>query len=185
MIAMRQVYSPFELEIQQPAPLGLAEAPNISVVDWEALDESVWLTSKSLLLLQPDVIEASMSIPFMKDQHVKRGGYLFCGRHCEVKSLSEKERKNAGSDESQKIGSMSMNQNPASSFHSLPETGKACAELQKSANISQDSRQLPPCCMSIMDNPSGSTACSSEVVPPSAAAQITLNHEPTHAANES
>jgi hypothetical protein len=110
-----QVYSPFELDHPQPAPLGSVEVPGVHVVDWESLDKSVWSTCKSLLLLQPEVIEASMSIPFLKDQHAKDAGFSHCSRLCEMKSSSEKDKKNAVVDELQKLRCPSMHRNPDSS----------------------------------------------------------------------
>jgi hypothetical protein len=101
---VRQVYSPFELSQQQPASIESVEAPGVSVVDWETLDQSVWSTCKSLLLLQPDVVEGSMGISFCMDQHAKDVGSLQCSRLCEIKSSSEKDKKNAVHEESQKIG---------------------------------------------------------------------------------
>jgi hypothetical protein len=85
-----QVYSPFELDCKRPASLGLFDIPNISVIDWESLDYSVWATCRSLLLLPPDVVDASMKIPFSKEQQVAHSGSIYCGAHCDIKSLSEK-----------------------------------------------------------------------------------------------
>jgi hypothetical protein len=88
-----QVYSPFELDCKRPASLGLFDIPNISIIDWESLDYSVWATCRSLLLLPPEIIEVSMKIPFSKEKHVSHIGSVFCGNHCDVKSPSDKDKK--------------------------------------------------------------------------------------------
>ena len=93
LTATRQVYSPFELDCKRPASLGLLDIPNISIIDWESLDHSVWATCRSLLLLPSEVIEASMKIPFSKEKHVSHIGSVFCGNHCDVKSPSDKDKK--------------------------------------------------------------------------------------------
>lgn len=102
-----QVYSPFELDCKRPASLGLFDIPNISIIDWESLDYSVWATCRSLLLLPSEVIEASMKIPFSKEKHVSHAGSIYCGKHCDMKSLSEKESRRPGDAEVDRISSNS------------------------------------------------------------------------------
>jgi hypothetical protein len=87
------VFSPFELDCNRPASIGLFDVPNISVIDWESLDRSVWMTCKSLLLLPPEVIEASMKIPFSKDKHASHDGSVYCGKHCDIKRPTDKDKK--------------------------------------------------------------------------------------------
>ncbi len=144
----------------------------------------MWLTSKALLLLQPDVIEASMSIQFMKEQHVKHGGNLCCGRHCDFKSISEK--KIVASDEIQKIGGSPVRQVVSlSSVDSQSGPGSSCAKYPESNSTSQDSQQPHLSCILSSDNRSHVAAFLSDTVPPSAAAEIPSNSEPTHAAADS
>jgi len=83
----------------------LFDIPNISIIDWESLDYSVWATCKSLLLLPPEVIEASMKIPFSKEKHVSHTGSIYCGNHCDMKNLTEKDAKRPGDAEGDRIAS--------------------------------------------------------------------------------
>jgi hypothetical protein len=50
------------------------------------MDRSVWATCQSLMLLPADVVEASMQIPFCKEEHVSQSGSVYCGKHCDMKS---------------------------------------------------------------------------------------------------
>jgi len=79
-----QVFSPFELDSKRHPSHGL-DTPNVSVLDWETLDQSVWACCRSLNLLPPDVLEASLAIPFPKDLHVQSAGSIFCGEQCDTK----------------------------------------------------------------------------------------------------
>ncbi len=82
------MFSPFELDCKLHESSS-SDAPNISVVDWESLDHSVWATCKALSLLPPEVITASMAIPFVKEQQISESGSIFCGKHCETKSTAD------------------------------------------------------------------------------------------------
>lgn len=81
-----QVFRPFELDCKRPPSLGSFDVPNISVFDRESMDRSVWATCRSLMLLPADVVEASMQIPFCKEEHVSHSGSVYCGEHCDMKS---------------------------------------------------------------------------------------------------
>jgi hypothetical protein len=73
--------------------LALPDTPSISVIDWPSLDCSVWATCRSLLLLPAEVIEASMKIPFSQEKHVSHHGSIYCGKHCDIKTLADKDKR--------------------------------------------------------------------------------------------
>jgi hypothetical protein len=79
--------------------------PNVSVIDWESLDQSVWTTAKSLLLIPPEVIEASMKIPFTKGIPISNNGSIYCGKHCDLKNVIEKDKKATEADIERHTGS--------------------------------------------------------------------------------
>ena len=66
----------------------------------------MWATCKSLLLLPPEVIEASMKIPFSREKHVSRTGSIYCSAHCDTKNPSDKDKR-AGDADSDRIASNS------------------------------------------------------------------------------
>lgn len=101
---MRQVHSPFELESQHPDPEPSPGRPHSAVVDWEQLDNSVWQTCKSLLLLPADVVDASMKIPFDIERHARHPGSILCGQYCNIQNgsdLSEECAKTSGIEDLQ------------------------------------------------------------------------------------
>ena len=81
---VKDVFSPFELDSKRQPSHGL-DTPNVSVLDWETLDASVWACCRSLNLLPPEVLDASLAIPFPKDLHIQNPGSIFCGEHCDTK----------------------------------------------------------------------------------------------------
>ncbi len=56
------------------------------MLNWETLDQSVWSCCKSLNLLPPDVLEASMAIPFPRQLPAQHAGSVFCGEYCDAKA---------------------------------------------------------------------------------------------------
>ena len=99
-----QVYSPFELDCKRPPSLGLFDIPNISVMDWESLDRSVWATCRSLMLLSAEVVEACMQIPFRKEEHVSNSGSVYCGKHCDIKRSMENDKVSVDAEVEQAAG---------------------------------------------------------------------------------
>ena len=94
---LSQVFSPFELTDQQPHNVrspksgiqktlndrrnGLADEP--SLVDWETLDQGVWNVVRSLKLLPPDVLDASLAVPYCHQRPVQRAHSINCSQLCD------------------------------------------------------------------------------------------------------
>jgi hypothetical protein len=91
-----QVYSPFELTDQQPQHVhtkpgvpktmndrrnGLADEPLL--VDWEALDRGVWNVVRSLKLLSPEALDASLATPFHQHRPVQPEHSINCSQLCD------------------------------------------------------------------------------------------------------
>ncbi len=91
-----QVYSPFELTANRPLRPqvvngtqrfgcdrrnGVADEP--FVVDWEVLDQGVWNVVKALKLLPPEVLQASIAVPFSKEPHVQKSDSVVCSTLCD------------------------------------------------------------------------------------------------------
>jgi hypothetical protein len=116
-----QVFSPFELESERPDPIGLTGTPCVSVVEWESLDQSVWETCKSLMLLPAEVMETSMKIPYSKERRVTRAGSVCCGRYCDnksdTKSTIDQDNERTMNDETRNVSSSSTNQMAISGSH--------------------------------------------------------------------
>ncbi len=101
---MLQVFSPFELTVLRPhRPVvtgnhrfgsdrrsGVADEP--LVVDWETLDQGVWTVVKALKLLPPEVLEASLAIPFPKELQTQKTDSVVCSQLCDP-NLSMMKRK--------------------------------------------------------------------------------------------
>ncbi len=94
---LSQVFSPFELTDQQPLHVrspksgiqktlndrrnGLADEP--SLVDWETLDQGVWNVVRSLKLLPPEVLDASLAVPYCHQRPVQRAHSINCSQLCD------------------------------------------------------------------------------------------------------
>jgi hypothetical protein len=104
LVFVLQVYSPFELTVLRPhRPVvtgshrfgsdrrsGVADEP--LVVDWETLDQGVWNVVKALKLLPPEVLEASLAIPFPKELQTQKNDSVVCSQLCDP-NLSMMKRK--------------------------------------------------------------------------------------------
>jgi hypothetical protein len=91
-----QVYSPFESTSQLSEPTvtkishprnphdrrnGISDEPILA--DWEILDRGVWNVARALKLLPPEVIEASVAIPFSQQRPVQQSHAISCSQLCD------------------------------------------------------------------------------------------------------
>ncbi len=96
MFSRFQVYSPFESAGPQPQPVqpktvysrsindrrsGVADEPILA--DWETLDQGVWNVVRALKLLPPEVLEASLSIPFSQQRSLRPTYAITCSQLCD------------------------------------------------------------------------------------------------------
>jgi hypothetical protein len=141
-----QVFSPFELEAEQPDPNGLTGAPSVSVVEWESLDQSVWETCKSLMLLPAEVMETSMKIPYCHERSVTSAGSVCCGRYCDnvsdIKSTIDRHTESIAIDKTRDDSSSSAHQLEISAYSMQQDVEEANEEHSKyTRSVAKSSEQ--------------------------------------------
>ena len=96
MFSRFQVYSPFESAGPQPQSVpfktvysrsindrrsGVADEPILA--EWETLDQGVWNVVRALKLLPPEVLEASLAIPFSPQRSLQPTYAITCSQLCD------------------------------------------------------------------------------------------------------
>jgi hypothetical protein len=63
------------------------------VVDWQTLDQSVWNVVKALKLLPPEILSASLAIPYSQQHRAEAAHSIDCSQLCDPHRNIQKPQK--------------------------------------------------------------------------------------------